>query len=134
MYSNQKYMIYHIWFNLQVPVYYLNADFDYWNMLDWKRPDIDCLHTVIVTMTTMTTMTMTKTFSGGTCLANAWADDHLPANPPLHFYAPRLCLRLCILLWISLFGQIYFNVSAELNVWIAMPVMAEFAYHFWYFF
>ena len=30
----------------QVPVYYLNADFDYWNMLDWNRPDIDCLHTV----------------------------------------------------------------------------------------
>ena len=21
----------------QVPVYYLNADFDYWNMLDWNR-------------------------------------------------------------------------------------------------
>ena len=30
----------------KVPVYYLNADFDYWNMLDWNRPDIDCLHTV----------------------------------------------------------------------------------------
>ena len=30
----------------QVPVYYLNADFDYWNMLDWNRPDIDCLHSL----------------------------------------------------------------------------------------
>ena len=29
-----------------MPVYYLNADFNYWNMLDWNRPDIDCLHTV----------------------------------------------------------------------------------------
>ena len=27
-------------------MYYLNADFDYWNMLDWNKPDIDCLHTV----------------------------------------------------------------------------------------
>ena len=38
-----------------MPVYNLNADFDYWNMLDWNRPDIDCLHTVNlkITMTAM---------------------------------------------------------------------------------
>ena len=42
----------------QVPVYYLNADFDYWNMLDWNRPDIDCLHTVYL-MTMAMTMWMT---------------------------------------------------------------------------
>ena len=29
-------------------MYYLNAKFDYWNMLDWNRPDIDCLHTVTI--------------------------------------------------------------------------------------
>ena len=29
-----------------VPVYYLNADYDYRNMKDWARPDIDCVHTV----------------------------------------------------------------------------------------
>ena len=43
----------------QVPVYYLNADFDYWNMLDWNRPDIDCLHTVN-SMTMMITMAMVR--------------------------------------------------------------------------
>ena len=31
---------------LQVPVYYLNADFDYRKMLDYNAPDIDCVHTV----------------------------------------------------------------------------------------
>ena len=30
----------------KVPVYYLNADYDYRNMMDWSKPDIDCLHTV----------------------------------------------------------------------------------------
>ena len=29
-----------------VPVYFLNADYDYRNMKDWSRPDIDCVHTV----------------------------------------------------------------------------------------
>ena len=31
---------------LQVPVYYLNADFDYRRMIDYNSLDIDCVHTV----------------------------------------------------------------------------------------
>ena len=31
----------------KVPVYFLNADFDYRNLLDFTAPDPDCLHTVI---------------------------------------------------------------------------------------
>ena len=34
----------------QVPVYFLNADFDYRNLLDFTAPDPDCLHTVISVM------------------------------------------------------------------------------------
>ena len=30
-----------------MPVYFLNADFDYRNLLDFTAPDPDCLHTVI---------------------------------------------------------------------------------------
>ena len=32
--------------NTQVPVYYLNADFDYRQLLEVGAADIDCLHTV----------------------------------------------------------------------------------------
>ena len=45
----------------QVPVYYLNADFDYWNILDWNRPDIDCLHTVNLPMKTTIMMIFVHT-------------------------------------------------------------------------
>ena len=76
----------------QVPVYYLNADFDYWNILDWNRPDIDCLHTVNLPMKTTIMMIFVHTVNlptktrkadndkdaGGTSLAYASADDHLP--------------------------------------------------------
>ena len=31
---------------MQVPVYHLNADFDYRHMLDFTRLDPDCVHTV----------------------------------------------------------------------------------------
>ena len=76
----------------QVPVYYLNADFDYWNILDWNRPDIDCLHTVNLPMKTTIMMIFVHTVNlptktrkadndkdaGGTSLAYARADDHLP--------------------------------------------------------
>ena len=57
-----------------MPVYYLNADFDYWNILDWNRPDIDCLHTVNL----KTRKADKANGAGGTSLAYAWADDHLP--------------------------------------------------------
>ena len=33
-----------------MPVYFLNADFDYRNLLDFTALDPDCLHTVIVIM------------------------------------------------------------------------------------
>ena len=33
-----------------MPVYFLNADFDYRNLLDFTAPDPDCLHTVISVM------------------------------------------------------------------------------------
>ena len=36
--------------NTQVPVYFLNAEFDYRNLLDFAALDPDCLHTVIVRM------------------------------------------------------------------------------------
>ena len=29
----------------RIPVFYLNSNFDYRNMADYSRPDIDCLHT-----------------------------------------------------------------------------------------
>ena len=29
-----------------VPVYYLKKEFDYRNLLDYSKPDIDCVHTV----------------------------------------------------------------------------------------
>ena len=77
--------IFYINISRQVPVYYLNADFDYWNMLDWNRPDIDCLHTVNLPTKTRNAdndnddfNTHNKTDAGGTSLAYARADDHLP--------------------------------------------------------
>ena len=66
--------IFYINISRQVPVYYLNADFDYWNMLDWNRPDIDCLHTVNL----KTRKADKANGAGGTSLAYASADDHLP--------------------------------------------------------
>ena len=33
-----------------MPVYFLNADFDYRNLLDFTALDPDCLHTVIIIM------------------------------------------------------------------------------------
>ena len=84
-------------------MYYLNADFDYRNMLDWTSPDIDCLHTVnIILMLARGRICM---IVGGTTLAHAKADDSLPENLSLHFCLPkvRLCLRL--LFWIPSPGK-----------------------------
>ena len=39
--------------NKQVPVYHLNADFDYRKMQDFSRLDPDCLHTTLTTPLTM---------------------------------------------------------------------------------
>ena len=47
----------------KVPVYFLNADFDYRNLLDFTAPDPDCLHTVIgvvVEMVLVVIMTIGK--------------------------------------------------------------------------
>ena len=30
----------------QIPVYYLKKEFDYRNLIDYTKPDIDCVHTV----------------------------------------------------------------------------------------
>ena len=30
----------------KIPVYYLKSKYDYRNMIDWTKPDIDCVHTV----------------------------------------------------------------------------------------
>ena len=46
-----------------MPVYFLNADFDYRNLLDFTAPDPDCLHTVIgvvVEMVLVVIMTIGK--------------------------------------------------------------------------
>ena len=71
----------------QVPVYYLNADFDYWNMLDWNRPDIDCLHTVM-TMTTSMAMTMTMTIMMAMTLVMMQVGPPLPMPEQM-----TICLR-----------------------------------------
>ena len=80
-------------------MYYLNADFDYWNMLDWNRPDIDCLHTVD-SKSQVIEIRNQKIISGGSAQADATADDDLPENVPLHVHVPQVQLCLCFLLWI----------------------------------
>ena len=43
-----------------MPVYFLNADFDYRNLLDFTAPDPDCLHTVIGVVVEMVVMLMVE--------------------------------------------------------------------------
>ena len=92
-------------------MYYLNADFDYWNMLDWNRPDIDCLHTVgsKSNLTQTIKIRNQKIVQGGTAQADATADDDLPENVPLHVHVPQVQLCLRFLLRIPSPGQNLFS-------------------------
>ena len=108
-YRHQTKKTINIW-NLQVPVFYLNAEFDYRNMLEPNRPDIDCLHTVkICSDFPQTSSHIILKSIGGATIANARAADHLHQNLPLHFCLPQVQLCLCLLFWLPSPGQQLYN-------------------------
>ena len=62
----------------KVPVYFLNADFDYRNLLDFTAPDPDCLHTVIGVVVEMMLVVVIMTIGKLVCFrVSTCGDDRI---------------------------------------------------------